>query len=228
MKEKDLSKGQLESRLRNALVFVPKDKDYKGVYFDDKGLRLEVTNDFAVITTGFHRHVFNSITSQGISRPYLYTQRFIEIALSNDCLVKDEKGNITRSYNKLMSVLKEKEDKTEFNVCWYTDLWFNVIFHNLYGIGETVSESFLVYESYLHNLARNKVILSEKINGMTNKQFINEVIDNIKKMTDGIDERTVFEAKSDEEKAKEEIDAIQQHQAERVAEEGGGHDDQQS
>ena len=208
MKEKDLSKGQLESRLRNALVFVPKDKDYKGVYFDDKGLRLEVTNDFAVITTGFHRHVFNSITAQGISRPYLYTQRFIEIALSNDCLVKDEKGNITRSYNKLMSVLKEKEDKTEFNVCWYTDLWFNVIFHNLYGIGETEAESFLVYESYLHNLARNKIILSEKTEDITNKMFIEQIGNELMEFTKDVEEHVVFPKKTDEERKKEEIDAL--------------------
>lgn len=222
------TKGDMERRLRTAIVLVPKDKDYKAVHFDDKGLRLEVTQDFAVITTGFHRHVFNNLTAQGVSRPYLYVKRFIDMALENDCTVKDAKGNVTRSYGKLLAVLKEKEDQKDFQMAWYIDLWLNNIFHPLYGIGETVSESFLVYESYLHNLARNKVILSEKINGMTNKQFIDEVIDNIKKMTDGIDERIVFEAKSDEEKAKEEIDAIQQHQAERVAEEGGRHDDQQS
>lgn len=224
MKEKDLSKGQLESRLRNALVFVPKDKDYKGVYFDDKGLRLEVTNDFAVITTGFHRHVFNSITSQGISRPYLYTQRFIEIALSNDCLVKDEKGNITRSYNKLMSVLKEKEDKSEFNVCWYTDLWFNVIFHNLYGIGETEIESFLVYESYLHNLARNKIILSEKTEDITNKMFIEQIGKELVEFTNDVDEHVVFPKKTDDERKKEEIDALGEIAEEKSINETQGND----
>ena len=224
MKEKDLSKGQLESRLRNALVFVPKDKDYKGVYFDDKGLRLEVTNDFAVITTGFHRHVFNSITSQGISRPYLYTQRFIEIAISNDCLVKDEKGNITRSYNKLMSVWKEKEDKSEFNVCWYTDLWFNVIFHNLYGIGETEIESFLVYESYLHNLARNKIILSEKTEDITNKMFIEQIGKELVEFTKDVDEHVVFPKKTDEERKKEEIDALGEIAEEKSINETQGND----
>ena len=119
------TKGDMERRMRSALVLVPKDKDYKGVYFDDKGLRLEVTSDFAVITTGFHRHVFSSFTMQGVSRPYLYTKRFIDIALTNDCMVKDEQGNMTRSYGKLMAVLDEKEDKSEFNVAWYIDIWFN-------------------------------------------------------------------------------------------------------
>lgn len=208
MEEKKLTNGQLERRLKNALLHIDKTRDTKSIYFDDKGLRLTATEDFAIIETSFHRHVFNSITSQGISRPYLYTQRFIEIALSNDCLVKDEKGNITRSYNKLMSVLKEKEDKSEFNVCWYTDLWFNVIFHNLYGIGETEIESFLVYESYLHNLARNKIILSEKTEDITNKMFIEQIGKELMEFTKDVDEHVVFHKKTDEERKKEEIDAL--------------------
>ena len=224
MKEKDLSKGQLESRLRNALVFVPKDKDYKGVYFDDKGLRLEVTNDFAVITTGFHRHVFNSITSQGISRPYLYTQRFIEIALANDCMVKDAKGNVTRSYGKLMAVLKENEDQTEFRVAWYFDLWLNTIFHPLYSIGETEAESFLVYESYLHNLARNKIILSEKTEDITNKMFIEQIGKELIDFTKDVDEHVVFPKKTDEERKKEEIDALGEIAEEKSINETQGND----
>lgn len=208
MEEKKLTNGQLERRLKNALLHIDKTRDTKSIYFDDKGLRLTANEDFAIIETSFHRHVFNSITSQGISRPYLYTQRFIEIALSNECLVKDEKGNITRSYNKLMSVLKEKEDKTEFNVCWYTDLWFNVIFHPLYGIGETEIESFLVYESYLHNLARNKIILSEKNEDITNKQFIEQIGKELVEFTKDVDEHVVFPKKTDEERKKEEIDAL--------------------
>ena len=224
MKEKDLSKGQLESRLRNALVFVPKDKDYKGVYFDDKGLRLEVTNDFAVITTGFHRHVFNSITSQGISRPYLYTQRFIEIALANDCMVKDAKGNVTRSYGKLMAVLKEKEDQTEFRVAWYFDLWLNTIFHPLYSIGETEAESFLVYESYLHIIARNKIILSEKTEDITNKMFIEQIGKELMEFTKDVDEHVVFPKKTDEERKKEEIDALDEIAEEKSINETQGND----
>ena len=224
MGEKKLTNGQLERRLKNALLHIDKTRDTKSIYFDDKGLRLTATEDFAIIETSFHRHVFNSITSQGISRPYLYTQRFIEIALSNDCLVKDEKGNITRSYNKLMSVLKEKEDKSEFNVCWYTDLWFNVIFHNLYGIGETEIESFLVYESYLHNLARNKIILSEKTEDITNKMFIEQIGKELMEFTKDVDEHVVFQKKTDEERKKEEIDALGEIAEEKSINETQGND----
>ena len=218
-KQQSMTKGDMERRMRNAIVLVPKDKDYKGVYFDDKGLRLEVTGDFAVITTGFHRHIFNNFTAQGVSRPYLYTKRFIEMALNNDCTIKDEKGRITRSYGKLMAILKEKEDKAEFNVAWYIDLWLNNIFHPLYAIGETEAESFLVYESYLHNIARNKVIMSEKINDLTNKDFIDEVLKEVKLFTEGMDARTIFKKKTDEERAQEEVAALQEQEAEKSMEE---------
>ena len=218
-KEKTTTKGDIERRMRNALVLVPKDKDYMGVYFDDKGLRLEVTGDYAVITTGFHKHVFTNFTAQGVSRPYLYTKRFIEIALANDCTVKDAKGNITRSYGKLLGILNEKEDKSEYNVCWYIDLWFSNIFHPLYGIGETKAESFLVYESYLHNIARNKVILSEKVSDMTNLGFIEEVTKEIKAFTEGMEERVIFKQKKDEELMQENIDAMAEQQAEKAMEE---------
>lgn len=211
-----MTKSEMERRVRNSIVIIPKDKDYKGVYFDDKGLKLEVTSDFAVITTNFHRHVFSNMTMQGVSRPYLYVRRFIEIALANDCTVKDKNGNITRSYAKLLDVLDKKEDKQEFTVAWYTDLWLNNIFHPLFSIGETETESFLVYESFLHNVARNKVIMSEKIEDMTNKKFINEVCDNIKEFVKGVDERVVFKKKTDEEKMQEEIAAIQEHQTEKT------------
>lgn len=213
------TKGEMERRMRNAIVLVPKDKDYIGIYFDDKGLRLEATSDFAVVTTGFHRHVFSNFTSQGVSRPYLYVRRFIQLGLDNDCTVRDANGNVTRSYAKLLNVLDKKEDKADFNIAWYTDLWLNNIFHPLFAIGETETESFLVYETFLHNIARNKIIMSEKIEDMTNIGFVNGVCDIERKLVEGIQEHVVFKKKTDEEKLKEEIEAVQQQQAENAVKE---------
>lgn len=213
------TKSDLERRMRNALVLVPRDKDYQSIYFDDKGLKLEVTQDFAVISTGFHQHIFRNITAAGISRPYLYTKRFIEISTKVDCVVKDAKGYVKHSYSKLMAELKKNEDKSEYNLCWFYDLWLNNIFHPLYGIGETETEAFLVYESYMHNVARNQVILSEKINDLTNLQFIDETMALVKKFTEGMEEKVIFVKKTDEEKTQEEIEALQEQQQEKVVEE---------
>ena len=219
MEKKKIKNGQLQNRLRNAILHIDKTKDTQSVFFDDKGLRLTVNEDFAIIATGFHQHVFTNFTAQGVSRPYLYTKRFIEIALANDCTIKDAKGNVTRSYGKLLGILKEKEDQKEFQVAWYIDLWFNNIFHPLYGIGESEAESFLVYESYLHNIARNKIIMSEKINDMTNLDFIDAVMQEVKAFTEGMDKRTIFKKKTDEEMMQENIEAAAAQQSEKAMEE---------
>lgn len=206
--QKKATKGDIERKMRSAIVFVPKDRETISVYFDDKGLRLTATEDFAIIATGAHQHVFNSITVAGVSRPYLYTKRFIEIALANDSTFKDEKGNMRRSYGRLIAILKEKEDKTEFNIAWYIDLWLNNIFTPLYSIDETEAASFVVYEQYLHNIARQQVILEEHKDDMTNTQFVEKLIENEKKYFEGMKENVIFKAKTDEQRTQEEIAAL--------------------
>ena len=213
------TKADIERRMRNAVVMIPRDKDYQSVYFDDKGLRLELTQDYAIITTGYHRHVFSIFTAGGVSRPYLYTKRLIEIANANDCFVEDKNGNKIRSYARLMAVLQEKEDKSEYQIVWYVDLWLSNIFAPLYSIGESMAESFIVYEQYVHNIARNQTILSEKAEGMTNKQYINGIIELIHKFTDDLDEQVMYPKKSEEEKNAENADEMQQHEQEKAIEE---------
>ena len=86
-----LTNGQLLKRLKNAVVHIDKDKSYQSVYLSDKGLRLETTDEYCVISTGFHRHIFNAFNSaQGVSRPYLYTKRVVEIANENLDAIKTQ------------------------------------------------------------------------------------------------------------------------------------------
>lgn len=220
--QKKPTKGDLEKKMRSAVVFVPKDRETISVYFDDKGLRLTATEDFVIIATGAHQHVFRSITVAGVSRPYLYTKRFIEFALENDCTVKDDKGVVRHSYAKLFSVLKEKEDKTQYNLAWFIDLWLTNIFSPLYSIDETEIASFLVYEQYLHNVARSQVILSEHTEDMTNLQFVDALIDNEKKYLEGMKEAVIIHKKTDEEKDQEEVAALQEAMVQEKQGEGVG------
>lgn len=220
--QKKATKGDLEKKMRSAVVFVPKDRETISVYFDDKGLRLTATEDFAIIATGAHQHVFRNITVAGVSRPYLYTKRFIEIALANDSTWKDEKGQVRRSYSKLFEIIKNKDDKTEYNMCWYIDLWLNNIFSPLYSIDETEIASFLVYEQYLHNIAKQQIILSEHTDDMTNLQFVDALIDNEKKYLEGMKEAVIIHKKTDEEKTQEEIDALQEAMVQEKQGEGVG------
>ena len=213
MEQKKPTKAQIENRIKNAIVFVPRTKDTKSIYFNDKGLRLSIDNDYAIVETGFHRHVFNRITSIGESRPYLYVGRFIDITLENDCKVKNADGQEVNSYAKLFDVLKKKGDANkDYNVAWYIDKWLYNIFSSLYSIGESEAEMFSVYEEYLHFVAKNALLLSEKKEPMTNRQFIDGIIKNIQDYTSDLEERVLFEAKTDEQLLQEEADAIHEHE----------------
>lgn len=207
--KKKPTNAQLQKRIENAIVFVPKTKDTISIFFSDKGVRLVADADGCVIETNYHRHVYSNITSAGVSRPYLYTKRTIEIANGNLEAIKTESGY---SYQRLIDVLKEKEDKSEYNIVVYYEWFLFNIFQPLYGIGETEIESFLVYEDYLHNIARNAILLSEKTEDMTNKQFIQKILESIKHFTEDLDERILFPKKTDEQVMKEEIAAIQEQE----------------
>jgi hypothetical protein len=212
MEQKKETRAQLERRVKQALVFVPKDKDYNSIFFTDKGVRLEVTQDSAVISTYYHRHVFSNITSQGLSRPWLYTKRVIEIALANLNVESDY------SYQHLLDTLKAKEDQSEYNICVYYDWFLFNIFQPLYGIAEDTLSSFLVYEDYIHNIARNTILLAEKTEDITNKGFIDKVVEQIKSFTENLTEDVIIKKKSDDEMLQEEISAIQEQEQEQAME----------
>lgn len=211
MEKKKQTRKQIERKIENAIVFVPKDKDTKSVWFGDKGLRITITDTNAVIETGFHRHVFENYTNSGVSRPWLYAKRVVEIA--NDYL--DEivvDGEC--SYNKLIDVLKATDEKEEYYIAMYFSWYVYNITMPLYEIGESRSESFFVYESYIHNIARNAVILQEKTEDMTNKQFLKAMFDNMNEYVETLEEDVLFEKQTDEEIMQENIEAAASLEAE--------------
>lgn len=215
-KKKKLTNAQMQKRIANAIVFIPKTKDTISIYFSDKGVRLVADKDGCVIETNYHRHVYSNVTAAGISRPYLYTKRVIEIANEN---LKDIEVDGGYSFQRLLEVLKVEEDNSEYNIVTFFSWFLFNIFQPLYGIGETEIESFLVYEDYLHNIARNAVLLSEKKEDMTDKQFFDEVIKNMHSFIEGVDERVIFHKMTDEELAQANIEAIQEQEQEQTMEE---------
>ena len=209
--------AQLLRRIQKSPLHLDFTKNTVSVYFSDKGLRLTVddTEGYALIATGYHTHYFQNWTSQGISRPYLYTKRIIEIANEHLEEIKTDNGY---SFQRLLEVLKAKEDKSEYNIVTYYEWFVFNCFQPLYSIGESEVESFLVYEAYLHNIARQAVLLSEKKEDMTNRQFFDEVIKNMQNFIEGVDERVIFHKMSDEEMAQANIDALTQQEQEQAME----------
>ena len=71
----------------------------------------------------------------------------------------------------------------------------------------------MVYESFIHNLARQNVILEEKTDDMTNIQFLDKVQKMEKDFTANINESVIFKKLTDEEVVKSEIEAVQEQEA---------------
>ncbi len=205
MEQRKPTKAQIEKRIQNAVVFVPRDKETKSIYFSDKGLRLTVTEDTAIIETAYHRHIFESITTAGYSRPFLYTKRFIEIALDNDC--KTDKGY---SYSKLFDTLKGKEQKDEFNFATYYDWWLFIIFNNLYSISEDEVGSWMVYFKYMQAIVMNTIVFDEHKEDLTNKMFYDKFKETLDEFLKYVDERVIIHKKTDEELMKESAEALKE------------------
>ena len=215
MEQKKETRATIERKIKNAIVFVPKDKESISIFFSDKGVRMTVTMDSAVIAFGYSQTIYSNFTAAGISRPYLYTKRVIEIANEN---IKDIEVDGGYSYQRLLDVLNEKEDKSEYNIVTYFSWFLQNLFSPQYGIAEDEVSSFLVYEDYIHNIAKNSVLLSERNEDLTNKQFIDSVIANIREFTDGLEESVLLHKKTDDELMKENMEAVQEQEQEHAME----------
>lgn len=207
--KKKLTNAQLQRRMQTAIVFVPKDKQTVDIYFSDKGLRLTATSDKAIVSFTYSQTVYENWTTSGVSRPYLYTKRVIEIANEHLEEIKTDNGY---SFQHLLDVLKEKEDKAEYNIVTYYDWFIFNLFQPQFGIAEDEVSSFLVYEDYIHNIARNAILLGGRNVDVTNKQFFDMVIERMKEFVGDLEESVLLHKKSDEEVMKENIEAAQEQE----------------
>lgn len=214
------SHAQLVKRIQRAVVLVDRTKDTKDFYFGDKGLRITINEENAVISTNYHKHVFSRWTASGESKPYIYTQFVLNIVLENqdDCIV-ELNGEKQYSYKQLMNVFKDKEDKqTEYLVLHYYQMWLFNIFNPLYSISESEKSMFIVYLDYVYNIVKNEQLLSEHTEDVTNKQFIETVSSKLKEVTSDITERVVFEKMTDDEFAQKEMETMQEQEDEQTIE----------
>ena len=133
MEQKKETRASIERKIKNAVAFVPKDKGTISIFFSDKGVRLTSTMDSAVIAFGYSQTIYSNFTAAGISRPYLYTKRIIEIANEN---LKDIEVDGGYSYQRLLDVLNEKEDKSEYNIVTYFSWFLQNLFSPQFGVAE--------------------------------------------------------------------------------------------
>ena len=205
-KEKKPTRAQIESKIKNAVVFIPRDKEYKSIYFTDRGIRIEITNEKAIISTNYHTHIFNSYTSQGVSRPYLYANRLVEIAYENDCTIND--GYSFAKLKETLSASSDSEKQDEYGVVTIVEWWLHNIFSPLYSISETSGALFGLYLDYMHNISYQSIVLDEHKEDLTTKSLVKKYLTMMDEFTKDISKKL-----SDEEFAEQEIRAIQEQEA---------------
>lgn len=209
MEKKKRTKAQLQRRLDTAILHIDSTKSTQTIYFSDKGLRLTADDECAVIGFGYNQVVFRNFNISGLSRPWLYTKRIVEITSQHLKEIQTETGY---SYARLLDVLNSKEDKTEYNIATYYDWYIYNLYQPLYGIAEDNLSAFLVYEDYIHNIARNSIMLDEHKEDMTNKQFIKKVHANMNNFVNNMEEEVVLHKLTDDEVVRQNIEAVQEHE----------------
>jgi hypothetical protein len=213
MEKKKPTNAQLLKRIEKAICFVERDKDYRSIYFSDKGLKIECTQDYCVISTNYHKHVFTYVTSGGVSQPYLYVSYFLDIANRYLYEITENNGQENYySYRKLLDILKAIYDQdgecTDYIVAFYVDMYLFNIFTPLYEVGDSTSTQFMTYLHYCENLARTMVQLDEHKKDVTNKEFILLFVDKLKELTQGLKESVIYKKLTDSEFAEREIKAM--------------------
>lgn len=216
--KKKPSKKQLEKSIDEALLFLKKDKPtYDTIYFSDKGVRIETQKDYCVISTMFHRHVFDAMTSNGWSRPYLFTLHVMRLAKEHLEDIATERGY---SFSKLIGLFEGAEEtKDKHIVLSIYERWLYNIFAPLYRIDETAASSFLVFLDFAENISKNMICFEEKKEDLTNLQFIEKHLTNLKAYTKDMGEYVVFEKLTDEERGKRELAALHENSNEEALKE---------
>jgi len=159
-KTTNLSKAQLENRIKNAQLIVDKGADYKAFFFGDRGIGIYVCEDYTITSTLFHQHVWHNVTSAGFSNPYAFLKRFVEIANDNkdSITLKDKEGNPYYSIDKLVSLAPLSEE--EHLICVMCDRFICINESAVYDIGnDSVTVSALMLE-YMHFLAKANAYMS--------------------------------------------------------------------
>lgn len=215
--------AQLQRRIDNAVLHVDKTKDTRSVFFDDRGIRITVNEDCATLSNGMYTTIFQRYYFRGETNQYLSLKAMVECAEKHmdKIVVKDKKGESHISYKMLDKIVNESQDE---NYSWFTIMsWY--IFNIESDLALSAREEFTnavfysIYEKYAHNVAAMKQFVEEHKDGMTTRGYFKAISEELVKIADGMPDDMMFEAKSDEERAKEAVEAMSKDADEQILEE---------
>ncbi len=156
MEQKKPTKKQLEKKLKEATVFV--DKAEKSIYLADIGVGIYISKFQTVLSTNFHRHVWENINSVGYSGVFMYLNSFLDIVIAklDDIKDKNTKGELYYSFGKLKAcALSENERMIVSKV----EMFIYSVNDGLYSIGSDSDPiGIMLYLDYLYTMSKATLI----------------------------------------------------------------------
>jgi len=134
MEQKKTTRAQLEKRIKDAQLIVDKGKNYKAIYFADRGIGIYICKDYVVSTTNFHQHVWNRINSAGYNSTCLILESLVDIANTHaeEIQDKNEKGEIYYSLDKLR--ILDTLTETEKIIIQMVEKWLYLINDSIHSL----------------------------------------------------------------------------------------------
>lgn len=221
--EKKMTKEQLQRRLDKAVLHIDRTKSFKSCYFADRGIRISVEEDAALIGRSSYTMVFDRIVSGGFSRIYMILSSVVDMANKYDCDVMNADGDHYTSFYKLRDTLsKTEEAKGEYNVFVIFSAWFDVLQSTLFLAPEKPDEMFALNSIYVLNTIVHGTVAKPYEKDMTCKELWNEIRKDFDDYVSGIsDDYLVLKYKTKEEQEKEIAEAISGLDIDNAALEGG-------
>lgn len=178
MQEKKLSKAQLEAIIKDEVFTVRGKKRSKFVYLTDRGISLTIADGFAIVSTNFYRGIFNEVTGQGYSKPYLYVDMFVNMVHKYAYKTNKYAKNPNEvSFSELLSCELEPEDKALLEK---VDKWFTILIEPVYAIGETPVEDLSRFMMHCSLIAKQNAMLNTTNGDIMFNGLFNEYISNLR------------------------------------------------
>lgn len=182
MEQKKPTKKQLEKKLKEATVFV--DKAEKSIYLADIGVGIYISKFQTVLSTNFHRHVWENINSVGYSGVFMYLNSFLDIVLAklDDIKDKNTKGELYYSFGNLKAcALSENERMIVSKV----EMFIYSVNDGLYSIGSDSDPiGIMLYLDYLYTMSKatliselpdGDILVNTFVKDLTSRMFTNSL-----------------------------------------------------
>lgn len=200
-----MTKEQLQRRLDKAVLHIDRTKEFKSCYFADRGLRITVEEDVALVGRQSYVLMFEKVVAGGYSRIYMLLSNMVDMANRYDCTAKDAKGEQYMSYYKLREILSgDAGAKIDYNVFVIFTAWFDVLQSTLFLSPESPEEMFALNGIYALNTIVHGAVSKPYEKDMTSNELWGEIQKDISEYVGSMgDDYVVLKHKTDEEKEKE-------------------------